>query len=87
MHYTEGNVELGHLQDVEGKKWTLDQHHKFFCKCLFVGLLQMAPKNSYKRTTRQQMSTVASWVFEQLDYLIKNIFLLYDITEKKTKSF
>ena len=46
MHYAEGNVELSHKQELEGKKWTLDQHHKFFCKCLFVELLYLTTKSS-----------------------------------------
>ena len=87
MDQTEESVELSHMQNVEGKKETLYQHNEVFGKCLFVKLLQTVTKNSIKRTSRLQMSTVASWVFEQLYYLIKNIFLLYDITEKKTKSF
>ena len=60
MDQAEGSVELSHMQ----KKGTLDQHHEFFCKCLFVELLYMVTKNSSKRTTRLQMSKVASCAFE-----------------------
>ena len=85
MDHAEGNFELSHTQDAERKKWALYQNHKFFYKFLFVELLYMGTKNSYKRTLRLQMSTVASWLFEQLNYLINNNFILYSITEKKKK--
>ena len=86
MDYAKGNVELSHIQVANRMIGTLDQHHDFFCKCLFDELLPMATKSSYKRTPRLQISKDASCLFEQLYYLTKRISLIYYITEKQKQN-
>ena len=52
------------------------QHQGFFCKFLYVELLEMA-KILNKRAPRVQMPTDGScFLFEQLDYLIKKDFFI-----------